>query len=483
MAANDEDSTNADVAPPEPEIVYESRMSDADALMWNIEKDPMLRSTITSVVVIEGEVDHEALRSAIERLTRAVPRLRQRVRGNPYSLAPPRWEVDPNFDLGYHLRFVASPGKGTVQDILRLAEPIAMQGFDRARPIWECTYVTGGEANTSALIMKIHHSVTDGVGGVQLMLELFDFDREPAERPQPDPPAVEVLNQTQRFLDALAHQTRTQGSMAQKIARDAAGSARSVLADPMGSVESAGEMAESVARLLAPASNPLGPVLQDRSLSCHFDVLRLPIDAMKAAGHAVGGKLNDAFVAGILLGIRRYHHELGSELEALRMGMPISIRTDDGTSTAGNSFVPARFQIAADSDDPIDALRETHDRLQEIVHEPAYALVDPLSALLNRFPATVTTGIFGSMMRGLDFQASNVPGSPLPMYLLGHEVQRVVPFGPMAGAGVNVTLLSYGSDLNIGINVDPAAVTDQPLFARCLEAAYGDVMSVGDVEP
>ena len=466
-------------SPAEPEIIYESRMSDADALMWNIEKDPMLRSTITSVVLIEGELDRGALRSAIERLTRAVPRLRQRVRGNPYSLAPPRWEVDPNFDLDYHLRFVAAPGKGSLDDMLRLAEPIAMQGFDRARPIWECTYVTGGEDDTSALIMKIHHSVTDGVGGVQLMLELFDFDSEPTERAQPAEPIVEVLNQTQRFMDALAHQTRAQGAMASKLARDAADGARSAISDPMRSVESAGEMAESVARLLAPAPNPLGPELQDRSLSCHFDVLRLPLAPMKAAGHAVGGKLNDAFVAGILLGIRRYHHELGSELEALRMAMPISIRTSDGPSTAGNSFVPARFQIAADSDDPVDALRETHDRLQEIVHEPAYALVDPLSALLNRFPTTVTTGIFGSMMRGLDFQASNVPGSPLPMYLLGRQVERVVPFGPMAGAATNITLLSYGSDLNIGINLDPAAVTDHELFKRCLDAAYTDVISVG----
>ena len=167
---------------------------------------------------------------------------------------------------------------------------------------------------------------------------------------------------------------------------------------------------------------------------------------------------------------------LGSDTAELRMAMPINIRTGDGPSTAGNSFVPARFRIAADSDDPVDALRETHDRLEEVVHEPAYALVDPLSAMLNRFPATVTTGIFGSMMRGLDFQASNVPGSPLPLYLLGKEVQRVVPFGPMAGAGANITLLSYGTDLNIGVNVDPAAVTDPALFTRCLDAAFTEVM-------
>ncbi len=453
-------------------------MSDADALMWNIEKDPMLRSTITTVVTIRGEVDHDDLRAAIDRLSRAVPRLRQRVRGNPYSLAPPRWEVDPNFDLDYHLRFVRAPGKGTPADILRLSEPIAMQSFDRARPIWECTYVTGGEDDTSSLIMKIHHSVTDGVGGVQLMLELFDLDREPSPRDQPAEPEVQVLNQTQRFLDAVAHQVRVQGAMAGRLATQATQNARGALSDPMGSVEAVTQMADSVGRLLAPASSALGPLLQGRSLSTHFDLLQLPLERMKAAGHAGGGKLNDAFVAGILLGFRRYHQRHGSEADALRMAMPINIRTTEGPRTAGNSFVPARFEISTDSDDPMVLLRHTHDRLQDVVHEPAFALVEPLSAVLNRFPTTVTTQIFGGMMRGLDFQASNVPGSPLPLYLLGHEVTSLVPFGPMAGAGANITLLSYQKDLNIGINVDPAAVTDPAMFTLCLREAYDDVMAV-----
>lgn len=461
------------------EIRYESRMSDADALMWNIEKDPMLRSTITTVVFLDGEVDRDELTSAFDRLTRAVPRLRQRVRGNPYSLAPPRWEVDPNFDLGYHMRFVRSPGTGSRDDILRLAEPIAMQGFDRARPIWEATYVTGADGDSSALIMKIHHSVTDGVGGVKLMLELFDLDPDPGPRPEPDAPPVHVLNQAQRFADAVAHQSRIQGSMVARAVREVTGAARGALADPLGSLEAGTQMAESVARLLAPASAPLGPLLQGRSLSTHFELLRLPLDDLKAAGHRAGGKLNDAFVGGILLAFKLYHRRLGSDTDALRMAMPINIRTADGPTTAGNAFVPARFQVAVGSDDPLTLLRETHDHLQRVVHEPAYALVDPLSNLLNRFPATVTTQIFGSMMRGLDFQASNVPGSPFPLYLRGHEVVDLVPFGPMAGAGANITLMSYRGHLNIGVNVDPAAVTDPALFLACLVDAYRAVIESG----
>jgi len=134
--------------------------------------------------------------------------------------------------------------------------------------------------------------------------------------------------------------------------------------------------------------------------------------------------------------------------------------------------------MPVDSDDPLTVLCETQQRLAAVVHEPAYALVEPLSSFLNRFPATVTTKIFGSMMRGLDFQASNVPGSPLPLYLLGHRVTSLIPFGPMAGAGANITLLSYQEDLNIGVNTDPAAVREPALLMECLSEAYADIMAV-----
>ena len=86
---------------------------------------------------------------------------------NPLSIAPPRWEVDPNFDLDFHLRFVRAGGDRSVRSVLDLAEPIAMQGFDRARPLWEITVVEGLEDDQAALILKVHHAITDGVGAVQ----------------------------------------------------------------------------------------------------------------------------------------------------------------------------------------------------------------------------------------------------------------------------------------------------------------------------
>ena len=180
-------------------------MSDSDKLMWTIERDPLLRSTITSVVVLDGSPDQARLTDKIERATRVIPRLRQRVVSNPLSVAPPRWEVDPNFDLDYHLRFVRASREGDLRELFDLSEPIGMQGFDRARPLWEFTVVDGLEGGRSGLVMKVHHAITDGVGGVKLMLETFDAEADVADPgPMPEEPPVHVMTQTERFVEALA---------------------------------------------------------------------------------------------------------------------------------------------------------------------------------------------------------------------------------------------------------------------------------------
>ncbi|MFM7069814.1 MAG: WS/DGAT domain-containing protein, partial [Actinomycetes bacterium] len=165
-------------------------------------------------------------------------------------------------------------------------------------------------------------------------------------------------------------------------------------------------------------------------------------------------------------------------LANLRMGMPISIRDEHAPETAGNAFVPARFEVPADELDPLALMTELRARMVAARDEPANALVEPLANILYRLPTTVVTELFGSMMKGLDFQASNVPGSPIPLYLLGHEVRSLVPFGPLAGAAANITLLSYGNDLNIGVNIDPAAITDPDGFTRILAEAYAVLLDL-----
>lgn len=461
------------------ELQFDARMSDADALMWTIEKDPLLRSTITTVATFDRPLDHDRFHAVVERATRAVPRLRQRVQANPWSIAPPRWEVDPNFDLSFHLRTVRVAGDGTLRDVLDLAEPIAMQGFDRARPLWEALVVDGLEGDRSALILKLHHSITDGVGGIELAMHLFDVEREgsPRDDAPPAPPAVH-RNQLSRVVDALAHEGRRAAEVAARGGQVAAGALAATATDPAGAVRRAGETVGSVGRLLAPVTAPLSDVMTGRSLSMRFGALAVPVADLKAAGRKADGTLNDAFVAAVAGGLRRYHRRHGSSVRTLRMTMPINRRTPGSTEAGGNRFVPARFAFPIDVEDPVERMRALHDLLARERAEPALALTDPLAGVLRRLPTGVTTSVFGSLLKGIDVVTSNVPGIPVPVYLAGARMEAQYAFGPLSGAATNVVLLSYVDEALVGVNTDRAAIPDHDAFVEDLEAGFAEVLSI-----
>jgi diacylglycerol O-acyltransferase len=460
------------------DIEFEPRMSDADALMWSIEKDPLLRSTITTVFLLDRAPDRALFRRRMDRVSRLVPRLRQRVLGHPMSIAPPRWEIDPNFDLDYHLRWVGAVEHGSVREVLDLAEPIAMQGFDRARPLWEFTVVEGLAEERAAVIAKIHHAITDGVGGIKLLMELLDLERTPPEPEMPPAPDPTPLSEPRRFSDAVRYETARGVRAVTGTTGTVASDLRHAVTDPVGAGVGALRTTSSLFRLLKPATAPLSPLMQGRSLSVRFDELRLPVSSLKGSAKVVSGKLNDAFVAGVAGGLRRYHEKHGHEIERLRMTMPINVRTGSRANVAGNQFVPARFEVPVGIDDPIKCMTAIRELVEKERAEPALTLTDAIANVLNRLPATVTTNVFGAMLKGVDFVTTNVPGPPIPVYMAGARIDGQFAFGPMTGAATNIALLSHCGTAHIGINTDPAAIPDPDTFVACLHDSFDELCAL-----
>ena len=98
--------------------------------------------------------------------------------------------VCADFDLDYHIRRAAAPASGTFDDVLEMARLAEMQGFDRARPLWEITLIDGLENGGAAMLCKFHHALTDGIGGVQIAMNLFNLSEVPMSmnpcRPTPE---------------------------------------------------------------------------------------------------------------------------------------------------------------------------------------------------------------------------------------------------------------------------------------------------------
>ena len=147
--------------------------------MWAAEKDPSLRSDFLNLTLLDRVPDGGRLRAKVEQALATLPRLTERVVSPPLRIAPPEWRADPTLDLDYHLRRVALPDSGSMRNLLDVAATLSSTPLDRSRPLWEFTLIEGLEDGRAALLQRVHHTVTDGVGGLKLSLSLVDFERDP----------------------------------------------------------------------------------------------------------------------------------------------------------------------------------------------------------------------------------------------------------------------------------------------------------------
>jgi WS/DGAT/MGAT family acyltransferase len=351
-----------------------------------------------------------------------------------------------------------------------------MRHFDLARPLWELAVIEGLEGGRGALVLKLHHAISDGMGLVRMTEALVERTREaPAvEKEAPEAPQARAWSQLDLARDELAHEWRRQIGRLRRIGGELLGAARHPL-------DAGGELRRSLASLrrgLAPVGEPLSPLLRGRSLSVRFDPLRVSLAALRAAGKKADGTLNDAFVAAVCGGLRLYHEGHDAPVEELRMTMPVNIREGDDADKAGNQFAPARFPVPIATPDPVERMRAIGALVRRERNEPVLGFLEGVAGVLNRLPTSLSVSLFGGMLKGIDFVTSNVPGPRREVFSAGAKMDEVYGFGPLSGAAINVTLFSYAGTSFVAINSDPAAVPDPDRLRECFEAGFAEVVGV-----
>ena len=443
-------------------------LTSSEAVLWMIERDPVLRSTIVAVALLRRPPDVARLRQRLALAVEAFPRLAQWV-APPATVGVPHWVDVPDFDLDQHVTHVRLPAPGSIRQLLDLAAAQAGEAFDPARPLWHLTVVEGLGHGRAAVVMKVHHAVTDGVGGVGLLPVFTDLEPDPAEAP--------TRGNGKRRRPAGRPSPSTAAQVA-SLATAAAASVQDVAMHPGAAVTRVPRAARSTAKLLAPATTSLSPVTTGRGLDRRFEVVDVGLEDLAAAGKAVGGTVNDAFLAAVVGGLQRYHLRHGRSVEELRVTMPINLRSAEDRP-GGNRFAPARFAVPVSIADPAARMEALGQIARGWRAEPALGLSDVLAGVLSHLPGQVTTSVFGSMLKGIDFVATNVPGSPERRWLAGAEVLRFYGFGPTSGAAVSFALLSHAGTCGIGINADTTAVPDAAVLRECLEEGIAEVVAVG----
>jgi diacylglycerol O-acyltransferase / wax synthase len=448
-------------------------LSQNDTIMWMVEADPLLRSTIMGVVVLAGVPDWDRLEARMERVTHHVPALREKVMPVPLHPTTLQWVRDHDFDLPYHLRHIRLPDGSGIQDLLDWARTQAMGGFDSARPLWEFTLVEGLTDGRAAFVMKAHHVVTDGIGAVQLAAHLFDFEADPASGEAPEHVPIAHTTSLSMLREVVAHDVVGAVDFARHQLASVVPNLLHIVRQPQDTVTEVLETARSVGRFLWPATNPKSQVMVGRMLSSNFRVLEVSMPELRDAAKVGGGRLNDAFLAGITAGLHRYHAHHGHEVTELRVAMPISQRSE-GDSEGGNHVSVIRFVLPVDAPDATERIGAMHSVVDAVRHERALDHTEAIAGFLNLMPR----GVIGAMLKGVDFLASNVPGVPIPMWLEGQQVERFFPFGPTAGSALNITLMSYNGVCCMGVNSDSAAVPDPDVLLDCLRAGFAEVCAI-----
>jgi WS/DGAT/MGAT family acyltransferase len=425
--------------------------------------------------ILDIEPDWQRFVHACDRLTRRVPRLRERVVEPALPVITPTWSVDPHFDLGYHVQHIHLPDDGSFDDLHAIAAVLAARPLDPQRPPWEVLLVGGLPDGQAAFLFKGHHSLTDGLGMMQLLDLAHAHGRESgaavdaeATRKQPRPPAGDLVG---RVMGGIARAP-------EQLARAAANVVGRVARNPVGSADEAIKYGLSLSRVLAAPAVRRSPLLRDGGVSYRFATIDVPLAELKSAGKRAAGTVNDAFLAGLLGGIRRYHEHHGISLDQLPMAIPVSVR-DSNDPMGGNRFAAARFIAPIGESDPSARIAAIHQFVTDALDEPALNFVEVIAPVLNVLPAPVLTQLAAQMTTVNDLQASNMGVIKGALYLAGAKVLRLYVVGPRPGIAVMATMVSYGDTCCIGLNFDPTAIHDEAVLIDCMRDGFGEVLGLG----
>ncbi len=438
------------------------RLSPLDQTFLLLERDgqPM---HIGGLMVFDGPAPaYEDLCAHLDSRLDQVPRYRQRIQSVPLNLGQPIWVDDENFELEFHVRHTAVPKPGKAEQLQRLAGRLLSQRLDLDRPLWEMWLVEGLAKGRWALINKAHHAMIDGLSGHDIMEVILDPDPEGRDTPpstwEPEPAPGTVGLVTDAVVDSVRrpgeHLTRmvSRVSNPREFAEHMA--VRAVGSTSVGS------------RLLSTDTTLGGTIGQHR----RWGWVEGDLDTIKAVKNAFGGTVNDVILTAVTGGFRELLASRGIDMRPLQIQsmIPVSMRMP-GDSSGGNQVSAMFAQLPIGVEDPVERLHAMTRQMQRVKKSGTPLTVDSIIGLADFVPpmlfATAGRVAANVNLRAFDTVTTNVPGPQIPLYLLGKELQTLIPFVPLGpGVRISTAIVSYNGTINFGVTADYDSVRDLPVF-------------------
>jgi diacylglycerol O-acyltransferase len=454
------------------------RMTDAEAVSWRAERDRLLRSTHAALWLLDRAPDRGRFEWKLERSTRDLPLLRQRVVEDPLGIATPRWEVDAAFDLAYHLRLLRAPTDGSLRALLDLAEPLVMQGFDRDRSPWELYLIEGLQRGRAALLIKWHPALEGGRGLTALGGALVDRFRAPEPDWVPQPiaaPEPRTVGPLAEVVDAVSCRARSEAAWLRELGgRAAASLALLALTGPRTAVETAAALAETLG--LDSSRSPASPLLAERTAALRLDSFHVGLPDLVRAAKGARATIGDVLGVGMAVGFGLYHELHGTPVDALRIAPPLDRRGGEAPLAATCAAMLGSFRFPLPTDDPVDSIRALHASAH--AHRSAHPQPETLARLLARLPSALAAALLARAGRSVEFATTVLASPTSDLFVSGARVERIVAFAPLAGAAAHLTAFAYDGGLAIGLGSDRGAIPDPEVFVRCVQQGLTDTIAL-----
>ncbi len=438
-------------------------------------------TTLREPLTYERLVEHLASRVHVAQS------FRSRLVTVPFDLGNPYWVDEPNFDLEFHVRHLSLPAPGSWRQLCKQVARLQGRPIDLARPPWEIYLIDGLHEvdrvgpGGCALFLRVHHAAIDGVTGAEILNVIHDHS--PLGDVIDAPNGVWQPGRTPSSLELLA---RSAASMVVRPVRavQAVGRAVPRFGDVLVGM-GRGRLPRPV--VTVPRTRFNGAVSPHRSMEARY----WPLDRFREVKAAVPkATVNDVAITIVAGAVRRYllaREELPAD--SLICAVPVSLRTkqEGGVGEEGNQIATMVVPMGTDVENDLERLAVVTSNTQASKARKkalgARTLTDIGALMPGRLVGLAQRQqhrISAVARRHLLFNLpiTNVPGSPVPLYLAGARVVDAFGLGPVLdGTGLLAIIGSYCGSVSITVTGDRVMLDDPALFGDCLDEAMACLLA------
>jgi WS/DGAT/MGAT family acyltransferase len=445
---------------------------------WLHMEDPTNLMMVTGIFIFDRPLDLTRVRDTLQgRMADRFPRLRHRVKQDGSSA---HWVEDPTFDMDAHVHKMALPAPGDLGALRDVVSDLMSTPLDFSKPLWQCHYIEG-LGSGSAILLRFHHCIGDGVALVHVILSLTDTA---ADAPWPRRTKLmaheeHVGERIVSLIDGARSAVERTIGTARKVTGEIFEEGVEALLHPshvLDLAQTATEAAAVLVKLLLKNADS-ATLFKGRLGVAKRAAWSRPIrvEEVKAVGKTVGGTVNDVLLTAVSGALRRYLLQRGDRVDGVEINamVPVNLRPLSEADQLGNRFGLIYLALPVGTGDRAERLRLVKARMDEIKSSPQPFVTFQILNALGLAPvevADLAVKMFGTKATAV---MTNVIGPKQPVFFAGERVRTWLGWVPQSGRmGLGVSIFSYDGQVVVGVASDKGLVPDPESIATAFEEEF-----------